>query len=984
MKSLLLSLILSTGVSALADKMDLSEHDLVIQKLESVLTSVSDKPETLRGIEMRLGDLYSERARIKAVEEGNKNCEKCVGSKDDRAKAIGYYDSAFNGATGEQQTKILLQKAHLFQINGDFNKSESVYEEIIKRGEKITDKQLFGEALAGRGEANYRKGEFLKAKNDFEKALKFPISKRSFIRYRLSWCLLNEGKAQQAKTILIGILTGEDKIDLSFRKDLSRDLATFLARGTISNSGIDELLNNSPDDVKKSNLFYMGAEADRLSNAAGSLLVWKRYTELGNVTPLEALEIKIRVTQTRLDQGFKKEALELMADATATWKKQGCKEADTCEELRLRLRNFVLTWNKKEKINPSPEVLTAYGIYVGLFDQDYEMIYWSAQLARSKNQLPLALKYYRQSGDVTFARLTEKNLDAEVIKAIQKIKEGSLLSEIEIAESLKDLNSKELSYNRYLKMNSNGAKVFEVRYQLAHVYSEKGLNKKAAESFYDLALDKNGKPDDLRVKSADLALDSLALLKDNETLEQWAVQFAGLFPAKKLEYLGIARKASVNQAVSIAQDTHASDAQLRKALEKLKAAPLQGATLEEKVLILKNQIVVAEKLKDIALVSIASSGLLHLPKLSKEDKEFALSRKVWVAELRLDFKDAFKTAKTMEMKDLKADQKALRLALLSELSGQNPTSYYEQALHLTKEREKRSLIIAKITKLSKNPWRTMDQNFAEISKTPHVLAPLTLEVFARSQDYQKLEHVLKIPSVRSTPAGQTLSRYTFLKSFTGFETKISSHRLLSGSDQTLNRTLTERLKLLNEADRWANQAIQSNDWTLQILTLNRVAKENNRLFENLTKLPTPRSLKKAEREQYQTLLLQKAQPFQQKTQSVETKLATLWNQSGVINQMVSIIAKSSSEIRSLLAQEISRLLKVSPDDKKSSLQSLLADAHKHRDHSDLREATADLKQNPFDESRITRLKNLEDTDGSPAMSTFLEARLTQLHQGAMR
>lgn len=971
-------------IAAHAEKMDMPTHDLVIQKLESVIGSVTDKPATLRGIEMRLGDLYSERARMKAMQEEDHTCNGCNGAKSDRTKAIQYYQNAFNGATPEQKEKILLQKAHLYEMNGDFKKSEAVYQDIIVKGEKANGRELYGEALAGRAEMNYRKGEFAKAKVDFEKALNYPILKKSFVKYRLAWCLLNEGQAARAKAMIISILKSDDPaVEPSFRKDLSRDLATFIARGPISNANINEMLEFSPADAQKSNLFYLGTECDRLSNNDGSLLVWRRYSDLPDVTPLEALEIKIRVTQTRLDQGQKREALTLMTEATKAWKKQGCKEKDVCEELRMRMRNMVLTWNKKEKINPSMEVLAAYGIYVNLFERDYEMIYWAAQLARAKNQLPQALTYYRLSGDVSTEEL-DRAKNPEDKAAIKKIQEGSLLSEIELAEAMNNLDAKEQAYNRYLRLNPKGQKSFEVRYQLAHVYYDKGQSKKAAENFYDLAEDKKGQPADLRLKSADLALDSLALQKENETLEKWALHFADEFPSKKMEYLGIARKASVNQAAAMGSQTNQSESRLRAALIKLKSAPLQGATREEKILILKNQMAIAEKLRDIDTVSSATTQLLAIPKLSKEDHDFALSRKVWVAELKLNFSEALKTAKQMDMKELSADKRALRLALLSELAGQNPSGYYQQALRETKDREKRNLILAKLVKLSHNPWSTLTQYLGDLQHTPHILAPLTLEVFARQQDYAKLDRVLKVSGVKSTPAGVTLSRYVFLREFTSFESHIQSHRLSSSSDQALSRSINERLKLLTEADRWANNAIRSSDWTLQIITLSRVSKENQRLFENLTKLPMPRGLRGAQREQYQALLLQKAQPFETKAKTVDSKLSDLWGQSGVLDQMSDIIAKSSKYIRGLIAQEVTRLLRVAPGSREHSLKSVLAEAHKHHDGEELRNARNEVRKNPFNERDITRLKNLEDTDGTPAMSTFLEARLAQLHEGVIR
>jgi hypothetical protein len=969
------------AVLGFAEPMDMETHDMVIQKLESVLPSVTDKPATKRGIAFRLADLYADRARLKAIEEEDKSCAKCDGAKGDRLKAIGFYDMAFDGASPEEKTHILLQKAHLYELGGDMKKAQAVYEDVIRKGEAKEGRELYGEALAGRGELEYRRGEFAKAKVDFQKALNYPVIKHVFVKYRLAWCYLNEGKAKEAKAMLIGLLKGSEPIDPAFRKDLSRDLATFIARATITNKSIDELIALSPAEARKDNVYYLGTESDRLANKEGSLLVWSRYSQMGEVDRVEALEVKIRVAQTRLDLGQKKEALALMSEASEMWKKGGCAKKDQCDELKDRMRVFVLNWNKREKVAPSEDVLRAYGIYVSLFTNDYEMIYWAAQLARVLNRLPIALKYYQMAADSAIQQMNTN--DKEALKSLEKVKEGALLSEIEIAEQTNDLNVKERAYNRYLTLNPNGQKSFEVRYQLAHVYYDRKDYRRAAESFYQLGVDPKGQQD-LKVKSADLALDSLAILKDNPTIEKWATEFAQRNPQKRDEYLGIARKASVNEAAAIGSDPHQSTSSLQAALVKLNSAPLAGASKDERIKILKNRILIAEKLRDLNQVELAATELLKISQLSKDDLEFARARKAWVAELRLNFHEALKYAKQLEMKDLAPDKRALRLALLAELAGLTATNYYEDALRATHETDKANLLRAKLVRLSKNPWQKIRQYFAELSRSPNILGPLALEAFARKNDFTEAEHVLHVPGIRSTPAGQSLARYIFIRDFNKFEGLISQHRLTAANDKQLGHSLNERLKLLGQADNWANQALKSSDWSLQILTLNRVAVENQRLFQNLTRLPIPRGLKGADRQKYQALLLQKAEPFEAKVKTVDEKLSQLWSQSEVLKELIQIIARSSQPIRNLIAQEMTRLERIAPSSRKSDIQDVITQTRRHHSREELRTASLDLERHPFDVDQINKVKMLEQADGRPAMGPFLDARLSQLQEGALR
>jgi hypothetical protein len=213
---------------------------------------------------------------------------------------------------------------------------------------------------------------------------------------------------------------------------------------------------------------------------------------------------------------------------------------------------------------------------------------------------------------------------------------------------------------------------------------------------------------------------------------------------------------------------------------------------------------------------------------------------------------------------------------------------------------------------------------------------------------------------------------------------ISRHRLTAANDKQLGRSLNERLKLLNQADNWANQALKSSDWSLQIVTLNRVALENQRLFQNLTRLPIPRGLKGADRQKYQALLLQRAQPFESKVKTVDEKLNQLWSQNQVLTELIQIIARSSQPIRNLIAQEMSHLERLAPADRKADLENVIAQAHRHHSREELRTASLDLERHPFDVDQINKVKALEQADGRPAMGPFLDARLSQIQEGALR
>src|SRR6476646_2030307 len=84
----------ASAAEKVQEKMDLETHTLVVEKLRSVLKN--DLKDVARApIQLRLADVLSERARLKAQKEVESNCDDCQKSKEDRQEALSLYESAF-------------------------------------------------------------------------------------------------------------------------------------------------------------------------------------------------------------------------------------------------------------------------------------------------------------------------------------------------------------------------------------------------------------------------------------------------------------------------------------------------------------------------------------------------------------------------------------------------------------------------------------------------------------------------------------------------------------------------------------------------------------------------------------------------------------------------------------------------------------------------------------------------------------------------
>ena len=973
-----------------AEKMDLATHSLVITKLEAVLNNLnSSQAATKHGIQARLADLYAERARLKSLEDYQKNCMDCDSGKQDRLEGLRLYNMVFAKLQGEQQSKALLQMAHLYSATKQTAKGEQLLQSVLKNKHKY-DSKMIGMANGLVGDIYYRKGDFKKAQGYFEAAVRNKQSpSRGYASYRLAWCLLNQGQVAKAESTMVGLLNNPellstknlygDEVDASFHKDAARDYATFIAKGRVTDAKINQLMDLSPEADRKSNLQYLGEESDRLGNREGSLLVWARYSQENDLKPGENLEIQVRIALVNYGRGQKAQSLEDLKVAMQMWKEKGCKDKELCSELQAKIRSTIINWNKSEKIKPSNTLIEAYEVYNNQFDKDVEMQFWAAQAARVSGQFARASQLYRKAS-ITAAGLMSAARGEEKEK-IKKTFEGALLSDIEMAEASKDLKTREDAYNHYLKINPDGDKAFETRYQRAHVYSEMKQAQKASEEFYALAMSSEKNHQDLKEKSADLALDEQAVLKDDKKLESWAMTFMKKFPKKANEFAKIARRSIVNQAVAVNNSKESSDSKVESALEHLKEAPLQGSTQEELITIAKTKMLMAERVKDLKTVRTSADELIRIKGVSDADRANAMTRKLWVAELELNFGEAFELTKKLKLSGMSEEDRLLKLAMLAELSGKSSRGYYEQYLQRARNIENANIVRSKIVKSSSNPWRELNKHMNHLSKTPKLLADLTLEIYANHKNLNELSRILKVRGVGQTPSGQTMARFLFFKDFAPIEGKIRRGRLYASSDALLKRTLRERVENLRLADYWANRTIQLGDWSLQVITLAIVSQENERLYNDIMKMPIPRGIKGDQVNEYKKLLSSQAEPFRQKHESVEEKLNDMWNARKSLNPILEAYADSRGAVRKILSEELRSLARYAPSSAASDIKSALNDRIDAPSQSALQRARVALKNDPFDKSRIESLKKLEIEKGSNTMVAYLDLRLSEMQKG---
>ncbi len=550
-RSILIALVIAAVSAAHAVKMDETTHNLVIQRLEIGVQNM-DKSEPERiGILLRLADLYADRARLKAMNEISSGSA-AKGSKQDRSRAIALYNQVIPHASKEKRGRLVLQLAHLYTLNDQNPKALSLYEQVLKAPKGSFDSEVRALASGNMGDIFFRKNDFKTALSYFENARKEKAKNRALVEYRIAWCLLNLGQNEKATQTLISLLRSPDilalqsldgkTVDPVFLESASNDLARFLAHGEVTNREIQLLVDLSPDKNRKQNLHTLGEETDRVGKKQTSLMVWQFYLDEGNVGPTDRIEVQTRVTKILYDLGKTSEAAEAFDKSTSLWRNNGCKDTEACSEIKARLRKIATAWNKAQRKNPTNDLFRVYKSFVNTFSDDVEMIHWAAVVGHDLGRHKESAELFRQA-----ALLAQANLKKDPAnKSMKNIFEGSLLGEIEMAEAGNDIKARENAYNFYLEVNPNGARAIEVRYQRAQVFYQTNRYREAFSEFHYLTLNTPSDKQDIKTKSADLSLDSLAILKDDESLQVRSLEYARLLPERKTEYLKISRKATMN------------------------------------------------------------------------------------------------------------------------------------------------------------------------------------------------------------------------------------------------------------------------------------------------------------------------------------------------------------------------------------------------------------------------------------------------------
>ncbi len=955
-------------------KMDIATHTTVIAKIESALSHLSGAPQTYQ-MHRRLADLYSERARLLDIELKEKEAQQ------DRRAALAYYEKAQPHAPQELQGALVLQRAHLHERLSDPATARKLYSRIIAT-KSLHQGMNVGMSLTALGEMDFRLGKFSSARKHYAQAQRHPHPQPAYVSYRLAWCDLNEGKFKSAENKLFQILESKQLEDQSFRLDILKDVASLMARTPLTEGKIKRFMTATPPDHQKEMAFHLAREVDRLSHKESNAQAWSYIGQAFDLSDPERLEVLSRLTQTQLDRGMSQAAMTLYQQVLSHYENTSCRSRDTeCEAGKVdshqRLRRFVINWNTTQKHSPPPALLEAYKLYLKTFPGDLEMLTWAAQLADRLKDHASAMQFYLQAAEV--AHNTDQN----------QALEGSLVGAMTVAERGNDLSSREKAYSTYLRLHPNGSRAFQVRYQRAQTLYEMGqIDKSLPELLWITEQKANQHIDEkLQIQAANLILDSYALLKQDELIEKYAQIFATKFPHQRETYRKLHRNSLLRQSAHlILQDTAQSHAQ---ALAKLNMIHFASASRDEQVGILKNQILAAKKLRDVATVEKASTRLSQLKGASLTDKEYGYSHLVWVHEIRLDFQSALRVFKKIKLKRSDLNSR-LQLIALTELAGLNPTFEINSVLQDFKpnrmSRSVRAELIGKKILHSRNVLQSFQDHLSTLKKSPELLHAIALEVFARTHTNPKSRNYFTsfIRNRSNGSAHTVIERHLRIAEAQEKFLNWKALPIHTMSDKKLQTSLKSKINALAKLEKELTSPLFQNDFTVQIVALSQLEGAYLEMHRRILQLPTPKGLTPKLRMQYQEALKQKSLPFvDSAVRFRQTRDAHFNTQNHLFAKVSSLILDSTPALRRLYAHEMSVLVTVAPKSLRPSLEHIISLARIRSNNKAWGQTRSEVAKSPFSEALLKRLRELEAERGELLMASYLDRRIETLKKESL-
>lgn len=926
---------LSFSTPAFAVTMDRETHDALISQLQEVRENLKPSDVSYVPTSLRLADLLADRARLTEVQVGDGKPANPAEVKSDRLKAIALIDSVNTSLNSEQKGKAHLQKAQLLQLTGQDEQSIQMLNVVRQESPRTEEYWVATDLLA---DLYFSKAEYAKSQKFYEELNR--SSKRApFHEYRLAWCDLNQGREAKAVSRMENLLAG--KIDEGLRKEATRDLVIFYARRPYSPNNIVKIKkysSQSSSDVSE-NLRVYGEELKRLGKKKESANVFVTY--LGSADKKEdTLDSQADLFENLVDVGRRSEALKVLEKIVSV----PCK--DSCADVQHKIHRTLHNWAAEEKDRPSANLMQAFSLYSRQTPIDGNALLLGIKTAQEGNRHREALSL--------LATLIAQSKDPQAI-------ETALKAQIASAEKSKDAAARENAYRSYIQRGQDASIKQQSTVALINVLAERknyaeaetialqALNQKQNKEIGDLLLEIYSKSGQFE-KSRALAL----RLSKGDGNSDYYKEY------KRLSLLVVKKNIDTEKA------TATDLATLRELAQK-------SHNPAEQFRILNDAFLVALHLQDfVALKQIGDQLVSTASRLGSKEKQLAYEKRMYVADLELDFATSLRFERMMNKKQ---SGEQFRMALKSRLSG-HPDMNLERKI-LTQggsTMEQKMWVLEQQVIDSSRPLDLLKKykNVARSSRDFH--SRLSLMALGRSNPQQVQKYVLSNSSLRGTFIDALMRRRLVLSDMDRDFKRLSRKKISTASMPAFDRSLNEYLDGLNRFER---HYTAGNDAVIQLaaksdfLVLNRKLQSDLAAAQNRLKVPT--KIKIAFSKGLSTQLTVLAN----KIANGERDLSTEWQQQQMDKSLDTVLKTANQLQKRAVSEEIAlwRSFSQAPlQEKWAQLLRNIGESSVGSNKAQLSGLYGELKKNPFRRELVKKLAQEEEARGNHLVATFLSER----------
>ena len=615
-----------------------------------------------------------------------------------------------------------------------------------------------------------------------------------------------------------------------------------------------------------------------------------------------------------------------------------------------------------------------------------------------------------------------KKAAAEEKPAHKAAREKAAALQMEMARLSKDRAVKKGAFRFYLQHGGDKELLFRAKYQMAGILYEEERLKEAGERFLALALAAEDSPaaesgaseiKSLRLEAARRSLAALSAQKSQQSaaearhllIASRAGRFQSLFPKNKREFASIRHRALLNSAKALVSGKNLSPYPVQASKDKdiLRAYQILGlvdpalAKEDDLKKCYMNRLILAKELLYLKDAGEIVSRLLALPSLSKEERGRALKSRLWLAEARMDFKEALKLVQELSRGD-ESEEHLLRLARLAELAGKDPVPHYQSFLAKRPQSEKAELAARLlIERALKGDARTKSQKAALLSQYGHYFSkqPEALSLYILRLDENRFDQKLlsrfaeKYPFLRASFAARFLKRKRFVESFLSALNKARERSLPeTASERRMARALKAWGQAIERLEASAARAVELEDWLAQAVAFSGVYSETSRFYESVLALPPPQDLTLEEKAKYQSLIRDQMAPYKKRARELLAESEKLWSKK-FTDRYRSAYAETDPVYQGALQWELKQLAAAAGPERAAALgKGILSESRPEKKQAfsgapaeeKIRRARARLRASPFSGQRLEALLQLEESRGNTALALYLRGRIRQINQ----